>query len=173
VPELLFLDGHAYELTFSFEADSGAPVLNAVLTETNLALGRLSLTTTQCSYLRLSATNLAVVLDASAGTVPAPAGSFSIEDCLLDLIPGQGRQPSFVRCDRAVIVEAGETNSLQLGPPLRNTVKVTRDRNLLKLTYQVLGTGDEQYEYYNWMQRPRFSVDQAGVRIGSGTLPFG
>jgi hypothetical protein len=72
-----------------------------------------------------------------------------------------------------VVIAAGQTASLAIGPPLRNTVQVTRERNLLRLTYQCLGQAGEQYEYYNWRDRPRFAVWNGPVRIGSGALPFG
>jgi len=38
-----------------------------------------------------------------------------------------------------VVIEPGQTASLDIGPPLRNTVQVTRERNILRLTYQLLG----------------------------------
>ena len=126
-----------------------------------------------CSYVLLSNEWITAVLDATAGTSSIPAGTYRITGCLLDEAPGLLYQPSFIRCDRTVVVGAGQTASLDIGPPLRNTVQVTRERNLLRLTYQLLGQAGEQYEYYDWKTRPRFAVWNGPVRIGSGTLPFG
>jgi hypothetical protein len=173
VPKFLFLDGRTYHLDFSFISDSAGTVLRAVLMETRLPLGRLSIAAKNCSYLRLERDQFALILDATAGTVPIPAGTYAVKDCLLDPVPGQRWQPSFIRSERLVTIDPEKTASLQIGPPLRNTVQVTRDRNLLKLTYQVLGTAGEQYEYYNWVDRPRFSVRKGGLQVGSGVLPFG
>ncbi len=43
MPETLFIDGDAFNLGFSFKPGETGPVLEAVLTETNLPLGTLSL----------------------------------------------------------------------------------------------------------------------------------
>lgn len=173
VPEALFIDGHAFNLGFNFKPGESATVLEAVLAETNLPLGKLSVAARGCSYVCLSNECITAVLDATAGASSIPVGTYRITGCLLDDTPGLLYQPSFIRCDKTVVIEAGQTASLDIGRPLRNTVQVTRERNLLRLTYQLLGQAGEQYEYYNWKARPRFAVWNGPVRIGSGTLPFG
>jgi hypothetical protein len=72
-----------------------------------------------------------------------------------------------------VSVREGETASLRIGLPLRNTVAVSRDKNLLNLQYRLLGSAGEQYEYYDWKNRPRFKIYKGPLRIASGVLPFG
>ena len=173
VPKTLFLDGHAFNLGFTFKPGETGAVVEAVCTETNIPLGTLNVAARGCSYVYLSNAWVTAVLDTSAGANSIPAGTYRITGCVLDEAPGLLYQPSFIRCDRTVVVKAGETASLAIGPPLRNTVQVTRERNLLRLTYQLLGQAGEQYEYYNWRDRPRFAVWNGPVRIGSGTLPFG
>jgi hypothetical protein len=173
VPAALFIDGHAFNLGFAFKPGETETVLEAVLTETNLPLGTLSVVARDCSYVSLSNDLITAVLDTSAGASSVPAGVYRITGCLLEDTPGLLYQPTFIRCDRTVVIEAGQTVSLEIGPPLRNTVQVTRERNLLRLTYQLLGQANEQYEYYDWKARPRFAVWSGPVRIGSGTLPFG
>ncbi len=79
----------------------------------------------------------------------------------------------FIRCDRTVILKPGEATALAIGPPLRNTVQTAQERNLLRLTYQLLGQAGEQYEYYDWPARPSFAVFKGPFRIGGGALPFG
>jgi hypothetical protein len=173
VPNTLFLDGHAFNLGFSFKLGQPGALLEATLTETNLPLGKLSIAAHGCSYLCLSNKWITAVLNATAGTISIPIGTYRITSCLLDHTPALLYQPAFIRCDRAVTIEAGQTAALAIGPPLRNTVQVAHERNLLRLTYQLLGQAGEQYEYYNWKARPRFAVWNGPVRIGSGTLPFG
>jgi len=173
VPDALFLDGHAFNLGFTFKPGETGTVLEAVLTETNLPLGRLSVAARGCSYVLLSNEWVTALVDTNAGASPIPAGTYRITDCLLEETRGLRYQPRFIRCDRTVVIEAGQTASLAIGPPLRNTVQVTRERNLLRLTYQLLGQAGEQYEYYDWKARPHFAVWKGPVRIGTGTLPFG
>ncbi len=173
VPQALFIDGHAFNLAFTFNPGETGPVLEAFLTETNLPLGTLSVVARGCSYVLLSNEWVTAVLDATAGASSIPAGTYRITDCLLDKVPGSLYQPTFIHCNRTVVIEAGQTASLEIGPPLRNTVQVTRERNLLRLAYQLLGQAGEQYEYYDWKAPPRFTVWNGPVKIGSGTMPFG
>ena len=173
VPQTLFFDGHAFNLGFAFKPGETGAVVEAVFTETNLPLGTLNVAAQGCSHVCLSNKWVTALLDAAAGTCPIPAGAYQITGCVLDAAPGLLYQPSFIRCDRTVVVEPGQTASLSIGLPLRNTVQVTREKNLLRLTYQLLGQAGEQYEYYNWRDRPRFAVWNGPVRIGTGALPFG
>jgi hypothetical protein len=173
VPQALFLDGQAFNLAFAFKPAETGPVLEAAFTETNPPLGKLNLAAQGCRYICLSNQWITAILDANAGVSSIPAGAYRITGCRLDDAEGLLYQPAFIRCDRTVVIAAGQTASLAIGPPLRNTVQVTRERNLLRLTYQCLGQAGEQYEYYNWRDRPRFAVWNGPVRIGSGALPFG
>lgn len=173
VPEALAIEGHTLNLGFTFKPGPTGTVLEAVLTETNLPLGKLSVAARGCSYVCLSNECVTAVLEATTGASSIPVGSYHITGCLLVDAPGLLYQPSFIRCDKTVVIAAGQTASLDIGLPLRNTVQVARERNLLRLTYQLLGQAGEQYEYYNWKARPRFAVWSGPVKIGSGTLPFG
>ena len=62
---------------------------------------------------------------------------------------------------------------MHLGKPLSNTVEVSRDRNLLRLSYQLVGAGGERYTYYNWRSYPSFTIYKGPLRIARGTFPFG
>ncbi|HWH69614.1 MAG TPA: hypothetical protein VNT26_09530, partial [Candidatus Sulfotelmatobacter sp.] len=138
VPQTLFFAGEAFDLSFVFKPGTTGTALETVLTPTNLPLGKLSIAAQGCTFLRLANDRLAVVLDAKAGTVAVPVGTYRIADCLLEAVPGQVQQPQFIRAARTVTITAGQTTAMELGFPLRNTVQVTRDRNLLRLTYQLL-----------------------------------
>jgi hypothetical protein len=158
VPKTVFLDGHAFNISFVFKAGETGAVVEAVFSETNIPFGTLNVAARGCSYVHLSNSLVTAVLDAGASTSSIPAGTYRITGCVLDQAPGVLYQPSFIRCDRTVVVKAGETASLTIGLPLRNTVQVNRERNQLKLIYQLLGQAGEQYEYYNWHDRPRFAI---------------
>jgi hypothetical protein len=173
VPKTIFLDGHAFNIGFAFKHGETGAVVEAVFSETNIPFGTLNVAARGCSYVHLSNSLVTAVLDAGASTSSIPAGTYRITGCVLDQVPGVLYQPSFIRCDRTVVVKPGETASLAIGLPLRNTVQVNRERNQLRLIYQLLGQAGEQYEYYNWRDRPRFAIWNGPVRIGTGTLPFG
>ena len=173
VPKTIFLDGHAFNISFAFKPGETGAVVEAVFSETNIPFGTLNVAARGCSYVHLSNSLVTAVLDAGVSTSSIPAGTYRITGCVLDNTPGLLYQPSFIRCDRTVVVKPGETASLAIGLPLRNTVQVTRERNLLRLNYRLLGQAGEQYEYYNWRDRPRFAVWNGPVRIGTGALPFG
>jgi hypothetical protein len=173
VPRRLFLGGRTYDLGFRFKDRQPGACLEATLTETNLALAPLALDARGCSYVRLGNDEVTALLDASTVTNLVPAGIYRVEDCLVGPAHGLFRPPAFIRCSQEVRVAVGQTASLRVGLPLRNTVSITRERNMLRLTYQLLGEAGEQYEYYDWRDRPRFSVYKAGVKIGGGNLPFG
>jgi hypothetical protein len=173
VPKTIFLDGHAFNIGFAFKHGETGAVVEAVFSETNIPFGTLNVAARGCSYVHLSNSLVTAVLDAGASTSSIPAGTYRITGCVLDQAPGVLYQPSFIRCDRTVVVKPGETASLAIGLPLRNTVQVNRERNQLRLIYQLLGQAGEQYEYYNWRDRPRFAIWNGPVRIGTGALPFG
>jgi hypothetical protein len=173
VPKTIFLDGHAFNIGFAFKHGETSAVVEAVFSETNIPFGTLNVAARGCSYVHLSNSLVTAVLDAGASTSSIPAGTYRITGCVLDEAPGLLYQPSFIRCDQTVVVKTGETASLTIGLPLRNTVQVTRERNQLRLIYQLLGQAGEQYEYYNWRDRPRFAIWNGPVRIGTGALPFG
>ncbi len=72
-----------------------------------------------------------------------------------------------------VLFEDLQVSTARDGTPLHNTVEVSRDRNLLRLSYQLTGAGGERYSYYNWAHPPSFTIYKGPLRIASGTFPFG
>ena len=93
VPKTLFLDGHAFNLGFAFKPGETGAVLEAVLTETNLPLGKLNVAAQGCSYLCLSNEWITAVLDTAASASSIPAGTYRITGCLLDDTPACSTNP--------------------------------------------------------------------------------
>jgi hypothetical protein len=79
----------------------------------------------------------------------------------------------FAGSDQTVSVRPGQTTSLRVGSPLSNTVVAVRDRNVLRLTYQLVGAGGETYHYGGVRQLPSFRIYQGPLRIFEGSFGFG
>jgi hypothetical protein len=173
VPETLFFAGRTFHLAFAFKTVASETVLEAVLTELHPPMGQLHLETDGCRRLRLRYDPLTAIFDDPAGTVSLPVGSYRVEDCVLRDDDIRWNGPKFVEYGRSLSVQAGTAASLHLGEPLRSTVEVTRDRNLLRLGYQLVGAGGERYSYYNWASPPSFTIYKGPLRIACGTFPFG
>ena len=171
--ETLFFGGHTFRLDLAFTSLDSEVVVKAGLTELHPAMGALSVQAEGSRHLRLRSDRLTALLDEPAGTVSLPVGNYRVEDCILydDQIRWAG--PKFVEYGRRLSIEAGQTASMHLGKPLANTVEVSRDRNLLRLGYQLVGAGGERYSYYNWRSYPSFQIYKGPLRIGGGTFPFG
>jgi len=171
--DTLFFGGHTFRLNLAFESIDSAVIVKAALTELHPEMGELSVKADGSRHLRLRSDRLTALLDDPAGTVALPAGSYRVEDCLLCDEQIRWAAPKFVECGRSLSVQPGTTASLQLGKPLTSMVEVSRDRNLLRLGYQLVGAGGERYSYYNWRNYPSFKIYQGPLRIASGTFPFG
>ncbi len=173
VPETLFFAGHVFRLEFAFKQVASETVLEAVLTELHPEMGSLNIEADGCQSLRLCCDSLAAIFDGPAGTVTLPAGTYRVEDCVLNHEGVQWNGPKFVEYGRSLSIQSGQTTSLRLGKPLSNTVEVSRDRNLLRLGYQLVGAGGERYSYYNWTNHPSFTIHKGPLRLARGTFPFG
>jgi hypothetical protein len=170
VPQVLFLDGHTYRLEFTFKPAESEVVLEAVLTEVQFPLGELKIEADACRSLDLRDDRQVVLLDNPQGVLSLPAGNYRVDDCVLR---SRGAPLRFAGCDRPVSVQPGQTSSLRVGLPLSNTVVVARDRNLLRLTYQLAGAGGETYHYGSSRQLPSFRIYQGPLRIFEGSFGFG
>lgn len=176
VPKSLFLAGHFFDLDFTFKpARTGATgvVAEARLTQQNPPLAKLNVDARGCRYLCLTNESVAAILEVAPGPLALPAGIYQVADCLLERQPGQSSFPTFIRCAQKVSVSPDGASSLRLGLPLENSVLARRDGNLVRLTYQLLGAGGEQYQYYNWANRPSFSIYKGPLKLAAGKLPFG
>jgi hypothetical protein len=173
VPETLFFAGHAFRLEFAFKQVASEIVLEAELTELHPEMGKLAIEADGCRRLRLRCDPLTAIFEDPAGTVALPVGTYRVEDCVLYHEGTQWNGPKFVEYGGSLSIRSGQTASLRLGKPLSNSVEVSRDRNLLRLSYQLVGAGGERYSYYNWMSPPSFTIHKGPLCIAHGTFPFG
>ena len=173
VPEVLSWAGHTWRLGFRFVPDPCGAVVEATLTEFDQPMGQLILEAKGTRCLRLRDERAVVLLETKAGTVSVPAGTYRIEDVILDSNSNDAVLPRFAGSDRQVPVQPGETSILRIGTPLSHTVEVCRDKNLLRLTYQLIGSGGENYSYYDWRHRPSLAIYKGPLEIAGGVFPFG
>jgi hypothetical protein len=170
VPQVLFLDGHTYRLDFAFKPAESDVVLETALTEMQLPMGELQIQADGCRSLDLQDDRQAVVLSSPQGRVAVPAGNYGVSNCVLR----SGRMPlQFTGSERLVSVQAGQSTSLRLGLPLCNTIAAARDRNLLHLTYRLVGAGGEVYRLGGLEHLPAFRIYQGPFRIAGGSFGHG
>lgn len=170
VPRVLFLDGHTYRLDFTFQPAESEVVLEAVLTEPQLPLGEVKVEAAGCRSLDLRDDRQVALLSNPEGVLSVPAGNYRVDGCVLR---SQGAPLQFAGSDRTVSVQPGQTTSLRIGLPLSNTVVAARDRNLLRLTYQLVGAGGETYHHGGLMRLPSFRIYQGPLRMSEGSFGFG
>jgi hypothetical protein len=170
VPQVLSLDSHSYHLDFTFKPAESSVILEATLTEVQLPMGELRIEAGECRALDLQDDRHILLLSNPQGTVSVPAGNYRMSNCILR---SEGKPLQFVGYDRDISVPPGQTTSLRVGLPLSNTVVAARDRNLLRLTYQLMGAGGETYHYGGLMGLPSFRIYQGPLRISEGSFGFG
>lgn len=170
VPRVLSLEGHTYRLDFAFKPAEPNVVLEAVLTEMQLPKGELQIEAGGCRSLDLQDDRHVLLLSDPQGLVSVPAGTYCVSNCVLR---SQGRPLQFVGCGRTVSVPAGQTSVFRIGLPLSNTIAATRDRNLLLLTYRLVGSGGEVYQLDGLRHRTSFRIYQGPLRIGGGSFGCG
>lgn len=173
VPQTLSFTGHTFRLEFTFKQVSTDVVLEVVLTEIRPPMGKLNVETEQCQLLCLRNEHEVVLLTSPAGIVSLPAGDYRVNNCIPACEPGRFRRFKFLSYDQHVFIEPGQTSNLRIGPPLKNSVDINRDKNLLSIKYQLVGTGGELYEYYDWDNPPTVSMYKGPFRLARGIMPFG
>jgi len=175
VPQILFLNGHTFQMDYAFQQAGSDVVLEAGMTEVQVPTGELKLEAGGCCGVVLREDRRIVLLDGLEGTLSVPAGRYQIDNCLLEHKPDQWRIPQFAGCEQAVSVQPGQTTSLRMGCPLSNVIAVTRDRNLLHLKYRLTGAGGELYEYEGAgsANPPLFRVYKGPMKVASSAFGGG
>jgi hypothetical protein len=172
----LFLDGHAYQLDWTTQAQKGGLHPTIQFTEQNVEMGELNITGKYIQRLILAGKPYLVVLDRPSGVVKVPVGDYSQPSIRLE----QGGTEAYYDADRwantqRFRVTAKSPAKLAIGGPLTNTVSVTRRGQDLYMDYRLVGVGGMTYQAANQgaNQAPEFVVFKADKKIASGKFEFG
>lgn len=171
VPPTLFVDGHAFELTFEFAQQNQDVILEAAVTEIYPPLGIVDIRAEGCDTVFLQNANTAVVLHSPGGQTRLPAGRYHLTECILKADSPLTGIAAFSYFDRDLLVETNQQTVLRIGLPLEHHVEIARNKDLLNLTYKLQGQGGEVYTSYSG--QPWFAVYKGPVRIGGGQFAYG
>ncbi|MGB2865936.1 MAG: hypothetical protein WBC05_21565 [Sedimentisphaerales bacterium] len=169
----IVLAGHTYDLSCVFQDEQGSVLLNAAFTEVTGDLGTIQIEAQGVESLSLRNEQCLVLLNPSDTNAIIPEGDYHIDSCLLKDDPNFNGYPRFMTDDRIITVRSGSTTSLAVGTPLTNTITVNRHKNHLQLAYGLQGLGEEQYQFYNWKNRPSFDVYKGPIKIASRRFGYG
>ncbi len=109
-------------------------------------------------------------------SVKLPAGQYRIQTLLV------GRGEYICQCldlyrQKEITVDANKLTELNIGAPLKQTVKVERQGSFLILNYDLRGVGGEEYRKFGAKGRensePQFAIYQGDNKIASGTFRYG
>jgi len=142
-------------------------------TEVTSDLGTIQIEAQGVESLSLRNEQCLVLLNSSDANAMIPEGDYHIDSCLLKSDPNFKGHPRFTTDNRIITVRSGHTTSLVVGTPLTNTITVNRRKNHLQLAYGLQGLGGEQYQFYNWKNRPSFDVYKGPIKIASRRFGFG
>lgn len=168
----LFLNDHAYKLAYSFEPKEGCADLKVVFSETEAKLGELKLSGTSIRRLLLEGdTN--VILYSPKAVVRIPVGNYTTRAIVLQA----GDSPLSASQDSSERITITETAPavLDVGGPLQNAVTVSRNDDILLLSYQLVGRGGKSYSLVNQDSEnpPQFAVYRNEKKIFSGAFQYG
>jgi hypothetical protein len=169
----IVLAGHTYDLNCVFQGGQGSVFLNVVFTEVTSDLGTIQIEAQGVESLSLRNEQCLVLLNFSDANAMIPEGDYHIDSCLLKRDPYFNGYPQFTTDNRIITVRSGHTTSLAVGTPLTNTITVNRRKNHLQLAYGLQGLGGEQYQFYNWKNRPSFDVYKGPIKIASRRFGYG
>jgi hypothetical protein len=119
-----------------------------------------------------------VVLDAPAGIVKAPQGTYLNPAVHVRKDDAEARLDSAGNSSqaglRAVVVQADTPALVTAGGPLTNSVMIQRRGQSLVLHYRLLGAGGETYRPTSRDgQPPRFAIYRGDRLLESGAFEFG
>ena len=167
----VFLDGHAYQVDWSGQAENGEarPVLQ--FTEQTTALGEMKITGQFIGRLVLAGV-YEVVLDQPAGTVKVPTGSYNQVEVRLEK---NGALAYRDTGNMQISVDGKTPALLNVGGPLTNSVTANRHGQDLVMNYQLLGAGGEIYQMpaQDRTKPPKFAVYSGEKKIASGEFEYG
>ena len=176
-PQKIFFDGHEYDLSFEFEPGDGGSKLVAIFTELRSPLGILKLEGKFFKRIILTEGNergsATAIIDFPGNTVSVPARTYSKQRVFLD-----GKEIyAFLYADSQteISVTQDKITPLKLGPPLNNTVEISRRGSELQLDYQIIGLRGEKYVHLSRSSasRPEFAIYRGKNKIASGSFRYG
>ena len=169
----IVLAGHTYDLNCEFQGGQGSVLLNVTFSEVISDLVTIQIEAQGVGSLSLRNEQCLILLNPSDTNAIIPEGDYHIDSCLLKYDPNLKGYPRFKADNRIITVRSGSTTSLAVGTPLTSTITVNRHKNYLQLVYGLQGLGTEQYQFYNWKNRPSFDVYKGPIKIASGLFGFG
>ena len=168
----LFFGQRAYELECRYEPRGEAPRYKVTFTEQAPRLGELKVTGADLHRIILTTQPaMTVVLDRPQGAVQLPVGSYSLSEIWLR--KGDTEVCSF-RAGR-LDIEDQHPASLVAGGPLTNSVGVRSQRDILQLSYRLLGADGRAYQFPrpDRDHPPEFAVFQGTNRLAADKFRFG
>lgn len=178
VPGSLFINGCHYDLTFAFEAGKSGTEVTVTSTESQPVMGELKIDGKQIQRLILQQTRPGggpgvAILDVPGSTVMVPAGQYDRPVVFLDAGSSCGTLRAWG--SKRVSIKPNATATLKIGAPLSSTVRIKREAGSLRLGYELLGVGGEQYTVPSRANRnaPTFAIYKGLKRIASGSFEYG
>jgi len=110
-------------------------------------------------------------LDHPAETIKLPVGEYRLLET--HLIDGYSCRSSRTPSGDWVTIAEGKPAVLKFGAPLRQTVKVKRQGNVLLLNYELLGGGGETYTNSDRSKPPTFTIYKWDKEITSDEFKYG
>lgn len=104
-------------------------------------------------------------------TIELPPGEYRLQQVRLK--GGYTCNNMGVSGDSWVTVAADKPVALKVGGPLVPTIKVQRQRRILRLSYELHGAGGEIYSSGDRSKPPTFAVYRGQKQIASGKFEFG
>jgi len=179
----LFFGNKAYRIKGVLTTKENTPGYQLELTEQEAVLGELKLPGQFIERLVLAGQQskkpFTVALDRPGAVAQIPEGSYYQCEARLE----QGGAAAYYERDRyygaspkaVVTIKPAAPALLAVGGPLTNSVTVKRKGKSLSLNYSLLGMGGAAYQLVdqNRSDPPRFTILQAGKKVGSGKFAYG
>jgi hypothetical protein len=176
-PRQLFVGDHAYRLEALAQTENGAARPELRFAESPVALGELKLTGKYVERLVLQGGPYLVVLDQPGETVKLPTGTYNQPRVLVGQngVQALSSQAVTAASFRQMVVNGRTPVALAAGGPLTNTVVATRQGQDLRLDYQLVGAGGQQYQLasQNRLTPPEFTVYRGNRQLAAGRFEFG
>jgi hypothetical protein len=172
----VFFGGHAYQLRW--RPGTATAVMRPALefAEQTVPLGEVRINGKFIKRLVLGGGEYLVLGDRPAATLKVPVGNYYPPDVLLEQNGVQAYRGSGpVGMPKSVAVTGRAPTVLAVGGPLTNSVITTRQGDVLRLNYQLIGAGGETYQLavVDRSKPPEFAIYKGHRQVASGNFEFG